>query len=201
VSAVHFAGMTVVVSKPALRAEMRERVASVPEADRGRASEVIAARVLALPELEQPAGVLCCLSFGAEPDTWPLVEQLARRGHRLHVPRARAADTSLRVHPWPCPLVTLSFGLRQPHPEAPELASEAVDASIDVALVLGLAFDRRGVRLGHGRGYFDRFFARHAPLRVGLALDEQFVAELPRDAHDVAMDVLVTPGGVLRWRR
>jgi 5-formyltetrahydrofolate cyclo-ligase len=88
--------------------------------------------------------------------------------------------------------------LRQPSSDAAELAADEIDRRIDVALVAGLAFDRRGYRLGHGAGYFDRFLSGRPFAAVGLAFDEQMVDELPVEAHDVAMDVVVAPQGVGR---
>ncbi len=59
-------------------------------------------------------------------------------------------------------------------------------------LVPGLAFDRMGVRLGRGGGYFDRFLSDFAGLKVGVCFQEQLVDSLPRDSWDVQMDVVIT---------
>jgi 5-formyltetrahydrofolate cyclo-ligase len=158
----------------------------------------VAERTLALPELAAARGVLACLSFGTELDTWGLVERLARQGRAIFVPRAAPRDGRLHVHPWPCELVTLHFGLRQPARGAPELADDEVDAALDAVLVLGLAFDHRGFRLGHGRGYFDRFFARHAIPGIGLAFETQLVDRLPVEPHDMAMRCVVTETSLVR---
>ncbi len=68
-------------------------------------------------------------------------------------------------------------------------------------LVLGLAFDRRGYRLGHGRGYFDRFLAGLAVPSIGLAHPFQLVDRLPAEPHDVPMTVVVTAEETLRPTR
>ena len=90
------------------------------------------------------------------------------------------------------PLVELSFGLRQPPRGAPEVAAEAIPATLDAAIVLGLGFDRRGFLLGYGSGYFDRFLASHPVTAVGLAYGFQLLDRLPAEAHDVPMSVVVT---------
>lgn len=190
--------MTPEESKAPLRARMRSLLRELPPGDRLAAGAALAERVLTLPELASPRGILACLSFAVEPDTWGLVEELQREGHRLFVPRARAADKGLSVHPWPCRLETLSFGLEQPSPGEPELAPDELSDAVEVVLVLGLAFDRQGYRLGHGGGYFDRFLRPPSPLAIGLAFDEQILAEVPRLPHDLPMDLVVTPSRVLR---
>lgn len=142
--------------------------------------------------------MLACLSFGAEIDTWRLVERLGAQGRELFVPRADPRDGHLHVHPWPCPLETLRFGLRQPPRGAPELAADAIDATVEAVLVLGVGFDRRGFRLGHGRGYFDRFFARHPLPGIGLAFEAQLVERLPVEPHDLPMRVVVSERSLVR---
>jgi len=69
----------------------------------------------------------------------------------------------------------------------------------DIIVVPGLAFDRRGNRLGHGFGYYDRFLGglpEDVP-RVGLAWSGQLVPEVPVEAWDVPVHALVTEEGVI----
>lgn len=72
----------------------------------------------------------------------------------------------------------------------------------DIVLVPGVAFDRRGGRLGRGFGYYDRFLGgmRESVPRVGLAYSHQVVREVPVDEWDVFVHVLVTEEGVIRIR-
>ncbi|MDX1631747.1 MAG: 5-formyltetrahydrofolate cyclo-ligase [Thermoanaerobaculia bacterium] len=187
-----------VSAKATLRRKLGERIAALDPPEKRIAGESLARRVLELPEVEEAAAIFTCLSFGAEIDTWGLVEALLREGRRIYVPRTEYGDDRLHVHPYPCRLETLSFGLRQPRPDAPELAPEAVDETLDVALVLGLGFDRRGVRLGYGRGYFDRFLAGRPFPALGLAHRCQLLDHLPREPHDVPMTLVATDEEVVR---
>ena len=110
------------------------------------------------------------------------------------MPRAERSPTRLAVCRFPCALVTLAFGLRQPPASEPELPEREIDATIDLALVAGLGFDRRGYRLGYGSGYFDRFLAGRPFPALGLAFDTQIVDRLPVEPHDVPMRALITEG-------
>lgn len=157
--------------------------------------------LLVQPELGSARTVFTCLSFGDELDTWPLVERLLESGREVYVPRAERNPTRLAVCRYPCPLVTLRFGLRQPARSVPELAAEEVDALLDVALVAGLGFDRRGYRLGYGSGYFDRFLAARSFPALGLAFDCQIVERLPVETHDVPMRAVVTESARLEAAR
>jgi len=186
-------------TKAQLRADLERRLAALPPDRAAAAAARVADRVLALPEVAAARGVLACLSFGIELDTWPMVERLQTPSRRLYVPRADPRDRQLHVHPYPCELCTLSFGLRQPPPGAPEVPASAVDEEVDAILVLGLGFDDRGFRLGHGGGYFDRFLAGRTVPAIGLAFEMQVVDRVPDEPHDVPMSVLVTERRVRRW--
>ncbi len=80
-------------------------------------------------------------------------------------------------------------GLRRPRKGRPIPVS-----TIDLIVVPGLAFDTQGNRLGRGGGFYDRFLERlsRRTTRVGICFDEQIVQSVPRDAHDAAMDQVVT---------
>ena len=188
-------------SKEELRADLRRRLAELPPEQAAAAAARVADRVLALPEVSAARGVLACLSFGVEIDTWPLVERLQAPSRTLFVPRADPRDHQLHVHPYPCELCELSFGLRQPPRGAPEVPASAVDDAVDVVLVLGLGFDARGYRLGHGRGYFDRFLAGRPFPAIGIAFEMQILADIPNEPHDVPMSAVVTEARVLRPAR
>jgi len=69
---------------------------------------------------------------------------------------------------------------------------------IDVAVVPGLAFDRRGHRVGYGGGFYDRFLGRLRPdaLTVGICFSVQLVDEVPHGRGDRPVDLVVTEEGL-----
>jgi 5-formyltetrahydrofolate cyclo-ligase len=73
---------------------------------------------------------------------------------------------------------------------------------VDLAVVPGVAFDREGGRMGHGKGYYDRLLGRARPDTplVGLAFECQLFAEIPMDENDVPMDKIITEREVYRGR-
>lgn len=75
---------------------------------------------------------------------------------------------------------------------------------LDLLIMPGLGFDRRGQRLGYGGGYYDRFLARHGvrPVTVGIGFDGQFLADkLPTDIHDQPVHLVITPSALVRFDR
>jgi len=79
------------------------------------------------------------------------------------------------------------------------VAAEHIDSTLDAVLVLGMAFDRRGYRLGHGGGYFDRFLAGRPFPAIGLAYDFQVLDQIPVEHHDIAMSIVVTESESRRY--
>lgn len=70
---------------------------------------------------------------------------------------------------------------------------------LDLVIAPGVAFTKTGGRLGHGKGYYDSFFKKLATIqeksafKVGLALQEQVLDEVPLSDHDVILDMVLYP--------
>ena len=104
-------------------------------------------------------------------------------------------DGPLTLHPAIGAMEQHRYGFPQPTADAFELQPR----HISLALVPGVAFDRRGTRLGHGVGYFDELLARlpdDCP-RIGVALSDLVFDRLPSESHDVPMTHLATQHGVV----
>ena len=87
------------------------------------------------------------------------------------------------------------WGVPVPRDHAPVSAS-----AIRAVLVPGLAFDRRGHRLGRGAGVYDRFLGTlpATTWRIGLVAASRLVDALPTEGHDAPMHAIVTEDGCLR---
>jgi 5-formyltetrahydrofolate cyclo-ligase len=92
-------------------------------------------------------------------------------------------------------LQTIAFGVREPVEGQPIPPGE-----LDLVLVPGLGFDERGNRLGRGQGFYDRFLSQPAfqGVACAIAFEEQVVAAVPHEEHDVRVRMLVTDQRVLR---
>ena len=64
--------------------------------------------------------------------------------------------------------------------------------ALDLVLVPGRSFDKKGGRLGRGGGYYDRLLEKWADsVRIGICFREQIVRAVPREAHDIVMDAVI----------
>jgi len=87
-----------------------------------------------------------------------------------------------------------SFGVLEPTKEL-RVDNKIIKAqSIDFAIIPGVAFDRSGLRLGYGKGFYDKFLKRLRKdcLRVGIAFKSQVFDFIPSEEHDVSLDMIIT---------
>lgn len=177
-------------AKRSLRREVRALRDALPPEQRERAAAAIHERALAeIARVGPPATVMAFWSFGSEVATAPLIERVVLRGHRVALPRIVAGDLQARLYRPGDPVTETSFGAREP-----EGGSVVDPEDIDVVLTPGLAFDRRGHRVGYGKGYYDRFLARTGPsaTRMALCFALQVIEDVPAAPFDLPVDVIVT---------
>jgi 5-formyltetrahydrofolate cyclo-ligase len=155
----------------------------------------VARRLAACPAWQRAALVLCFLSMPGELDTTPIITAAGQAGKSLAVPRIQDGAISFRLlERDPAALPRDRWGIPVPDPDWPEAR---LSGGMDVLVVTpGLAFDRRGNRLGRGGGYYDGFLraarARSALTALGVCLSVQLVEEVPHDTRDQKVDGIVT---------
>ncbi|MCP2168714.1 5-formyltetrahydrofolate cyclo-ligase [Goodfellowiella coeruleoviolacea] len=190
--------------KARLRARLLAARRAVPDGVRAADAARLADGVLdALAALGVPATgepVVCAyVPVGAEPGSLDLLDRLAGAGYRVLLPVVvGAAPLEWSVFTGAAGLAPGRHGLREP--AGVRLGAAAVTEARAV-LVPALAVDRAGVRLGRGGGHYDRSLAlaRPASPLVAVVRDDEVVAELPAEPHDVRMTAALTPGrGLVR---
>ncbi|HEX6972037.1 MAG TPA: 5-formyltetrahydrofolate cyclo-ligase [Limnochordia bacterium] len=169
---------------------------AIPPGIAQQKSARIRQRVLRLSAFRKAGCVLGYVSVRSEVSTRKLLADVLAAGKRLALPLVRQGERELSAHAVSDlgTLVHGPFGIPSPDPAR----HPSVDpGAIDLVMVPGVGFDRRGFRLGYGFGYYDAFLGRlrgRATL-VGLAFREQLFDYLPQAAHDVPVDILVTDAG------
>lgn len=153
-------------------------------------------RFLALPELVAAHTVMLFCGVGREPDTAPVIDKLLRRGKTVALPRCLAQRRmEARVITSRSDLVPGAFGIPEPGEDCPVIERD----KIDLVLVPNLCCDKRGYRLGHGGGYYDRYLAGYSGMTVALCPAVWLREELPRDEFDLPVQVILTERKI--WRR
>jgi 5-formyltetrahydrofolate cyclo-ligase len=180
--------------KAALRAATLAARRALRTGQRDAASRTIVERLLGLPELRDARVVLLYAALSEEADVGALVAPLHERDARTVFPRVRGDRLELVAA---SDLRTLQLGYRG----IQEPVGPAVEpATIEAVLVPGVAFDPHGGRLGQGGGHYDRLLAAlpEDTVRVGVCFACQVVPDVPREAHDLPVDVVVSDRAVYR---
>lgn len=186
------------MSKHEQRREARARLRSLRADERARAGHEIARLVWTVPEVARARTLLLYAALPEEVPTDAIAAEAWRRGIVVSYPRCLPETRAMTLH-WVERADQLrvegSYGIRAPAESCPLVSLGEVDA----ALVPGLAWDRRGQRLGRGAGYYDRLFAREAwrGFRCGVFFSAQEVGSIDADPWDAPLHAVVTEAGVL----
>lgn len=187
-------------AKRRLRAEMRRRSDDMTGDEARESGRMIAREVLASAEWRTAESVFVYVSVGKEPDTRDLIAAALAEGKRVYVPkclpRPERVMLAVRIESTDA-LEAGAFGIPEPQKDGAETAG-ALD--LDLILVPCVTANRRGERLGHGAGYYDRFLAPLAPIRKGekrpavfcLCHSALLTERIPTDEYDIPADRTIT---------
>lgn len=157
------------------------------------------------------SSLLAYVPFRSELDSRALIAEAWADGREVLLPRVIPGTGMMNIHrvgSWE-ELSPGAYGIYEPDTSSSVPWTAGENSFPDVVFVPGLAFDLRGGRLGYGQGYYDRLraswekdpaYAAKPPLWIGLAYGLQVVPEVPRDAHDALMDMLITENGLFHCR-
>ena len=142
------------------------------------------------PFLAEAKTIMAYYSLPDEVNTHSLIDDLVSEGKTVLLPKVMGVDTmELRRYTGRDDLQEGVYHILEP------VGKPFTDyAAIDLILVPGLAFDAAGHRLGRGRGYYDRFLHSRVGfycVKIGICFDFQKVDEVPIDAFDMPVDMVV----------
>ncbi len=180
-------------AKRALRADLRERRGLLSDQQRAAAEAALTGRLDALVAATGARSISCFLSTTSEPGTRTFIRDAVARGIRVLLPVTR--EDGLLDWAVANSEDEVAIGLHGlPEPTGEILNPMALD-EVDLLLVPAAAVDRTGMRLGWGRGYFDRTLGsmQKCPPVYAVVFDSEILDELPRDVHDQAVTGAVTP--------
>ncbi len=182
--------------KAQIRRECLARRDALSQSEISDSSHSIRERLSALPEFLAASQILCYVSKDNEVDTRRLIRDLLEADRSVLVPISQDDGTLV----WSSlksldDLGSGAFGVPEPLPNQRLVVEPLPDALVIVPCI---AFTPTGHRLGHGKGYFDRFLAQHGGTSVGLAFEMQKIKRLPMEDHDIALDIVLTESGCYR---
>jgi 5-formyltetrahydrofolate cyclo-ligase len=179
-------------AKAALRLKARTTRAAIFNSTRGDAAKSVADNFFKSVTLAPSDIVAAYWRIKDEMDVQPILVRLMDTFQPVCLPVVLGDEQPLELRLWEqgAPLYEAGFGTLAPSELAPQVEP-------DVILMPLLGFDKRGTRLGYGGGYYDRTLERLSkkPRLVGIAFAAQELEDIPREAHDVPLDTIVTEAG------
>lgn len=148
---------------------------------------IISEKVFSLDEYKLSKSIFVYLSTENEVSTSTIIEQAFRDNKKVYVPVTTDIMTLVRVYP-KTKYRAGFLGIKEP--ETPY--DVAQNATIDFTIVPMVAADRRLNRLGHGRGFYDKWLNKNSTFKVGLCFFERVFDEIPIELHDIKMDMVIT---------
>ena len=187
-------------AKRALRAELRERRRITPATERADADAAITTHLVQLASDLGSRSIAAYLSTPDEPGTREFLSWACERGIRVLLPISRE-DGLLDWAPYDGDEEAVDL-LGMPTPTSELLGPIAIN-SVDLILVPAAAVDRDGMRMGWGRGYFDKTLGsmENCPPVYAVIFDDELVDAVPRERHDQPVNGVVTPAGVVAFDR
>ncbi|BDZ44780.1 5-formyltetrahydrofolate cyclo-ligase [Naasia aerilata] len=185
--------------KRALRADLRERRRNLTSSERSGAAEGLTRNLIALTESTGARSVSCYLSAKDEPDTRAFLAWATEHGVRALLPISRADGLlDWTVYTGEDEEIGL-YGM--PEPAAGELLPPSAINDVDLILVPAACVDLQGMRMGWGRGYFDKTLGsmEKCPPVYAVVFDTEVIDETPRERHDQPVNGAVTPARILRF--
>ncbi len=167
--------------KKQLRAEIRTRKKQASCEVLLRQSHEVCERILQHPKWMQADTVLL---YHALPDELDTAWLLRSSDKRILLPVV--VDDDLELREYKGNLQVGAYGIMEPS----EVGS-TLDFDSLLCIVPGMAFDLQGHRLGRGKGYYDRLFAKLSDkslYKIGVCFDFQLLDAVPSEPHDIVMD-------------
>ena len=178
--------------KSELRKQVLQEMRSIPQKQKIAMDRALTERFLHHPFYQEAKVIATYLSFSHEFQTQGLIDQVLKDGKKVLIPKTYPKGRMEFVVYDPQQLKKTSFGLLEPQGDM-----EVVERSqIDLIHVPGLAFTRKGYRIGYGGGYYDRYLENFAGQTMSTIYPCQ-VQEFNSEDHDIPVqEVLIYEGNL-----
>jgi len=184
--------------KRALRAQIRERRRIRTSTERASAASAITQHLIDLASDLRVQAISAYLSLPDEPGTRDFLDWACEHDIRVLLPVSRE-DGLLDWAPYDGGSEEVDL-LGMPTPTSELLGPIAIN-DVDLIVVPAAAVDRTGMRMGWGRGYFDKTLGsmEGCPPVYAVIFDDELVDSVPRERHDMPVTGAVTPSGIVTF--
>jgi 5-formyltetrahydrofolate cyclo-ligase len=185
-------------SKELLRQNFKTLRAQVPQLAAMAASLALWSQLKLQPQFNNARRIAAFAPTKTEINITPVLEGILNLNKELYLPKTDEAQKMIQFHAIKNlkELVPGPFSILEP-----PFTAVLEPNQIDLILVPGLAFDRRGHRLGYGHGYYDRLLNLISPkcFSIGIGYSFQIVEKIPDAQHDIPLKALLTEKSFFLW--
>jgi len=183
--------------KEEIRRKLLKQRARMSREEINRKGKRIKEHLFSLDAYKDAKAVMFYVSKGCEVPTHEMIKEALAQGKKVVVPVVVRENNTLLpslIEDFE-ELAEGAFGILEPREVKPFDPLE-----LDLILVPGIAFDRRGARIGHGAGFYDNFLSslEEGKLTIGLAYAFQVLEHIPVTPNDVFVDLIITEEGPVR---
>lgn len=135
--------------------------------------------------------LLTYVSTDIEVDTIRLIEHALSEGKQVAVPKCNYDTTTISFYQIYSlnDLFPSKFSLLEPRANSERLINPEQDS---ICIVPGLSFDRKGHRLGYGKGYYDRFLSNYSGVSIGICYKDYICDRLAVNRYDIPVNIVIT---------
>ncbi|MFA5092432.1 MAG: 5-formyltetrahydrofolate cyclo-ligase [Candidatus Omnitrophota bacterium] len=178
------------LTKAQIRSKILKRLKIQKEEDRNRKSKLIKDKLLRNKVFKKAKIIMFYIAFGGEVNTEEMIREAKKIGKVICVPICKKDKETMQ------PNIFEDHGKLKKGPYgALEPVTQALikPKDLDLVIVPGLAFDKKGNRLGRGKGCYDRFLNQLSKntASIGLAFDFQILPRVPTTSYDVSMQKVI----------
>jgi 5-formyltetrahydrofolate cyclo-ligase len=185
---------TISAAEPLTKAQIRSkillRLKMQKEEDRSRKSKLITGKLLRNKVFKKAKIVMFYIAFGGEVNTEEMIREAKKIGKLVCVPVCRKDKETMQ----PTILEDHAEFKKGPYGVLEPVAqTQVTPEELDLVIVPGLAFDKKGNRLGRGKGCYDRFLCTLSEKipSIGLAFDFQILPSVPTTGYDVSVKKVI----------
>lgn len=172
------------MDKLTVRKEVVKKIKALSDPEKEWASGAICDAISGIREFKEARNVFVFMNSELEPNTEEITGLALMAEKTVAVPKIRGEEMDAKIITPYTNFFTNKFGILEP------VAEKNMD-EIDVAVIPMIAFDGLN-RLGHGKGYYDRFLSCHDCFRIGIAFDIQEHKGIEVTPLDIPLDMLIT---------
>ena len=187
---------TIKKDKDEIRARYKEKRDTMDPSLRASRDKSICKTAVNLASFRHAKYVLMYAPIDGEIDVNPIALEALSKGKKVAFPRCNRENHTMKYHIVSSleELVEDSYGILEPSESAPVFDPKLSVESI--CFVPGLCYDKKGYRLGYGKGFYDRYLSAFKGCIIGVVYSDFILPSVPKGRFDISLGVLLTEKGV-----